>query len=195
EASGSAQHFLLLDEFYRTALWLAGKVPLWWFVPASQERDYDQFAQTLLNKRFLRAADVIDFGGIAQIPHNEFIGAGIWQVYKGIEAPYKSVLKLLLLETYARDAEAEPLALDFKRQVFNREPEANRLDTYVMIYQRIQDYLLRHGQTQRLELVRRCFYFKVNKPLTRASRGPEKSWQRQLLEAMVAEWKWPNHLL
>lgn len=195
EASGSAQHYLLLDEFYRTALWLAGKVPLWWFVPASQERDYDQFAQTLLNKRFLRATDVIDFGGIAQIPHNEFIGAGIWQVYKGIEAPYKSVLKLLLLETYARDAEAEPLALDFKRQVFNREPEANRLDTYVMIYQRIQDYLLRHGQTQRLELVRRCFYFKVNKPLTRASRGPEKSWQRQLLETMVAEWKWPNHLL
>jgi adenylate cyclase, class 1 len=27
EASGSAQHYLLLDEFYRTALWIAGKVP------------------------------------------------------------------------------------------------------------------------------------------------------------------------
>jgi len=36
ENSGSAQHFLLLDEFYRTALWLAGKVPLWWFIPATR---------------------------------------------------------------------------------------------------------------------------------------------------------------
>lgn len=195
EASGSAQHYLLLDEFYRTALWLAGKVPLWWFVPATQESHYDDFTQTLLSKRFLQSEEVIDFGGIPCIPRNEFIGAGIWQVYKGIEAPYKSVLKLLLLETYARDADAEPLALEFKRQVFTREPEANLLDTYVMIYQRIEEYLLRHGQTQRLELVRRCFYFKVDKPLTRGSRGPQKSWQRLLLESMVAEWNWPNYLL
>ncbi|HSX84495.1 MAG TPA: class I adenylate cyclase, partial [Cellvibrio sp.] len=90
EGSGSAQHFLLLDEFYRTALWLAGKVPLWWFVPASQEQDYDNYTNTLLTKRFLREKDVIDFGGIPSIPQNEFIGAGIWQVYQGIEAPYKS---------------------------------------------------------------------------------------------------------
>ena len=39
EASGTAQYYLLLDEFYRTALWLAGKVPLWWFVPAEREKD------------------------------------------------------------------------------------------------------------------------------------------------------------
>ncbi len=195
EGSGSAQHFLLLDEFYRTALWLAGKVPLWWFVPTTQEVHYADYARTLITKRFIRADDVIDFGGIPAIPANEFIGAGIWQVYKGIEAPYKSVLKLLLLETYASGKEAEPLALSFKRELFNTDPDPNQLDPYVMIYQRIEDYLLRHGQLQRLELVRRCFYFKVNKPLTRPSRGLEKSWQRQLLERLVARWQWPHHQL
>jgi len=55
EGSGSAQHYLLLDEFYRTALWLAGKVPLWWFVPASQEANYQAYANTLLRQRFVRA--------------------------------------------------------------------------------------------------------------------------------------------
>ena len=195
EGSGSAQHFLLLDEFYRTALWLAGKVPLWWFVPASQEQDYDNYTNTLLTKRFLREKDVIDFGGIPSIPQNEFIGAGIWQVYKGIEAPYKSVLKLLLLETYASDTDSEPLALTFKRAIYQDTPDANTLDPYVMIYQRLEDYLGSRAQHQRLELVRRCFYFKVNKPLTRGSRSPQKSWQRLLLESMVQQWQWQAHHL
>lgn len=193
EGSGSAQHYLLLDEFYRTALWLAGKVPLWWFVPASQEHDYQTYSRTLLDKRFIRTQDVIDFGGIPHIPRNEFIGAGIWQLYKGIEAPHKSVLKLLLLETYASNRSSESLALTFKRAMYQSNPDASLLDPYVMIYQRLESYLLSHGQLQRLELVRRCFYFKVNKPLTRSSSN--KSWQRVLLEQLVAQWNWPSHQL
>ena len=30
ESSGTAQHHLLLDEFYRTGLLMAGRFPLWW---------------------------------------------------------------------------------------------------------------------------------------------------------------------
>jgi adenylate cyclase, class 1 len=195
EGSGSAQHYLLLDEFYRTALWLAGKVPLWWFVPASQEACYQSYAETLLRQRFVRANDVIDFGGVSETPLNEFVGAGIWHLYKGIEAPYKSMLKLLLLEVYAADEGREPLALEFKAAIYEREPDPNRLDAYVMIYRRLAAYLSARGQSQRLELIRRCLYFKVNKPLTRSSMGGQKSWQRQLLEQLVAEWQWPPHQL
>jgi adenylate cyclase, class 1 len=45
EASGTTQHFLLLDEFYRTAVWLAGRLPLWWFVPVEQEKNYLGYTQ------------------------------------------------------------------------------------------------------------------------------------------------------
>lgn len=202
EGSGSAQHYLLLDEFYRTALWLAGKVPLWWFIPASQENNYADYRDILLGRRFIRAQDVIDFGGIPTIPTNEFIGASIWQLYKGIEAPYKSALKLLLLETYASnladDSLAhinEPLALTFKRALYQAEPDASLLDPYVMIYQRLESYLQHKGQLQRLELVRRCFYFKVDKPLTQHRSRTQKSWQRLLLESLVEQWNWPQHHL
>jgi adenylate cyclase class 1 len=217
EASGSAQHFLLLDEFYRTALWLAGKIPLWWFVPASQEHEYDTYRDKMLRKRFLREEDVIDFGSLPCIPANEFVGAGIWQLYKAIESPYKSVLKLLLLEVYAstyslaetEDIETEtdslseptafsatePLALTFKRAIYEQTPDGDLLDPYVMVYRRIEHYLLQHEQLQRLELVRRCFYFKVNKALSRTSRYAQKSWQRKLLEHLVKEWNWSTHQL
>ena len=218
EASGSAQHFLLLDEFYRTALWLAGKVPLWWFVPASQEANYNIYREKLLQKRFIRHTDVIDFGGLPYIPTNEFIGAGIWQLYKAIESPYKSVLKLLLLEFYAsyeqsgkapeiratkteitetdstKANEGEPLALSLKRVIYAQEPDADALDPYVMVYRCIEQYLQQHNQLQRLDLVRRCFYFKVNRPLSRISRT-NKSWQRQLLESLVKSWNWSAHQL
>ena len=216
EGSGSAQHYLLLDEFYRTALWLAGKIPLWWFVPASQEHNYQRFRDTLLQKRFVRAEDVIDFGGLPNIPTNEFIGAGIWQLYKAIESPYKSVLKLLLLEFYAShekigehksteneepsaDAKAaiegEPLALSLKRAIYAQEPDADALDPYVMAYRCIEQYLQKHNQLQRLDLVRRCFYFKVNRPLSRTSQQAHKSWQRKLLESLVSDWHWSSHQL
>ncbi len=197
EASGSAQHYLLLDEFYRTALLLAGRNPLWWFIPAGCENDYQAYADILLNKRFLRSADVIDFGHVASIPTNEFTGAGIWQLYKAIESPYKSVLKLLLLESYASQfSDGQPLSLQFKQAIYDGAHDVNELDPYVVIYRQIEHYLKSHKDSKRLELLRRCFYFKVNKPLTRANRGRSKSWQRQMLEKLTLEWGWEReHLL
>lgn len=195
EASGSAQYYLLLDEFYRTALWLAGKVPLWWFVPAERENDYDYYVKTLLDKRFIKANEVIDFGGIAKIPAEEFLGAGIWQLYKAIESPYKSVLKLLLLEVYATQKTsdmARPLAVDFKLAIYQGNTNADQLDPYLLIYQRIEDYLLLDDSRVRLELARRCFYFKVNRPL---SKEKKSSWQTELLQSLVDNWGWDKHKL
>jgi adenylate cyclase class 1 len=200
EASGTAQHFLLLDEFYRTAVWLAGRLPLWWFVPVEQEKNYAGYTKNLLDKRFLRAAEYIDFGGIPEIPVNEFIGAGIWQLYKGIDSPYKSVLKLLLLEAYANENFKEPLALSLKRKIYlaldnTQTLNPDELDAYVLVYQRLQDYLYAQNQPARLELVRRCFYFKSGKYLSRTSRNAAKAWQRVLLEKMVGDWSWDHRQL
>ena len=191
ESSGSAQKLLLLDEFYRTAIFIGGRIPLWWFIPDNQAFEYNEYANTLLEKRFLNPKIVLDFGGVTEIPISEFLGAGVWQLYKAIESPYKSALKLLLLETYVNDyPKIEPLSLTFKALVYNGELDIDAMDSYVMIYRRIENYLLAINQPQRLELARRCFYFKVNKPLSKPPRGREKSWQRLLLEKLTQEWGW-----
>ncbi|MFP5428789.1 MAG: class I adenylate cyclase, partial [Gammaproteobacteria bacterium] len=95
---GTTQHYLLLDEFYRTAIWLAGRTPLWWLVPVYEEHNYQAYTQTLLSKRFIRADHDLDLGHLAHIPAGEFVGAGLWQLFKGIDSPYKALLKLLLTE-------------------------------------------------------------------------------------------------
>ena len=113
---GTTQHYLLLDEFYRTAIWLAGRTPMWWWVPANEEANYAEFTHTLLSKRFIRADETIDLGHLAHIPPGEFVGAGLWQLFKGIESPYKSVLKLLLIEVYASEhPKVQCLSLRFKQ--------------------------------------------------------------------------------
>jgi len=47
DACGSSQHMLLLDEFYRTSLRIAGKRILWRHIPFKYEQNYDEYVQSL----------------------------------------------------------------------------------------------------------------------------------------------------
>jgi adenylate cyclase class 1 len=188
---GTTQHYLLLDEFYRTAIWLGGRTPLWWLVPVYEEARYAEYTHTLLSKRFIRDSDVLDLGHLARIPPGEFLGAGMWQLFKGIESPYKSVLKLLLTEVYAsQHPQVECLSLRFKQAVFSNQLDLDDLDPYIVVYRRLEEYLSARHELERLELIRRCLYLKVGKKLSLPPRGRSKSWQRLLLERLTESWGW-----
>ncbi|MGV8919359.1 MAG: class I adenylate cyclase [Pseudomonas sp.] len=196
EDCGTTQHYLLLDEFYRTAIWLAGRTPLWWLVPVYEEQRYNEYTHTLISKRFIRADEILDLGHLAQIPPGEFIGAGLWQLFKGIESPYKSVLKLLLTEVYASEhPQVQCLSLRFKQAVFANQLNLDELDPYMVVYRRIEEYLTARGEPERLEVVRRSLYLKVNKKLTGSLRQRTTSWQRLLLERLAKEWGWDERQL
>jgi adenylate cyclase class 1 len=197
EDCGTTQHYLLLDEFYRTAIWLAGRTPLWWLVPVYEEPRYAEYTHTLLSKRFIRSDEILDLGNMAHIPPGEYIGAGLWQLFKGIESPYKSVLKLLLTEVYASEhPKVQCLSMRFKQAVFANRLHLDELDPYMMVYRRIEEYLTERNEPERLELVRRSLYLKVNKRLTGLSRSRSTSWQRDLLESLTRDWGWDErHLM
>ncbi len=189
ESSGGTQHQLLLDEFYRSALHLAGRYPLWWFVPSEHEANYDSYCQKLLGQRYLKADEVIDLGGLPSISSHEFTTAAVWQMYKAIQSPYKSMLKLFLLEVYAqKHPRSNLLAHQFKQGVETGLTDIDQLDPYVMLLHTLEDYLQQQGSMKRLEMIRRCFYFKVAQPLSRLNDRP--SWQRDLLQQQVIRWGW-----
>lgn len=195
ESSGTAQHYLLLEEFYRTSLLLAGRYPLWWLVPPDGEANYETYLEDLRHKRFIKPNEGIDFGPVARVPAEEFFGAALWQLYKGIDSPFKSVLKLLLMEVYASEyPEIDLLCLRFKRAIYDGEIDLDTLDPYMMLYQKIEERLLKQGELERLELVRRCFYFKVNERLGQPD-GRHVSWRRELLRQLVSQWHWEQPYL
>lgn len=192
ESSGSAQHSLLLDEFYRTGLLLAGHYPLWWLVPPDQEGRYDAIADELREKQYRHTGDHIDFGSLANIPAEEFFGAALWQLYKGIDAPYKSVLKLALIEAYAAEYPSiKLLSRQFKRAVYQGEDDLDLLDPYICMLQKVERYFGSRGEQDRLDLTRRCFYFKADMRLSDTNRRNDMGeWQRGLLMRTISGWQW-----
>ncbi|MDA9004055.1 class I adenylate cyclase [bacterium] len=200
ESAGSTQYYLLLDEFYRTAIALAGCLPIWLFVKDTDDKAYEVGKKTIQEKGFLAKTQLIDLGNVSRIPPQEFLTAAIWQLYKAIESPYKSILKLLLLEAYAAGGEQATLSSQFKHKLHDiarlKSPiHLDALDPYLQAYYLIEHYLTARQQPERLELVRRCLYLKVNKRLSRPSTNPSKSWQRECLEELVRHWGWSDDII
>lgn len=194
ENCGSTQHVLLLDEFYRTAQLLAGNPPLWWFIPSACEEEYSTAVAELRSIAAINTQHSTDFGPISKLPAGEFIGAGMWQIYKAVDSPYKSVLKLILLEIYARQFPTTySLAHQYKDAIYQSALELDQLDPYIMLYRRIDAYLCSRKELKRLELIRRCFYFKVGLNLSKPTRSA--TWRRELMESLVRAWGWSRSTL
>ena len=189
ENCGSMQHLLLLDEFYRTAVRLAGKRILWNMVPVEMEEQYDEYVLLLYAQGALNANEWLDLGGLGKLSAAEYYGASLWQLYKSIDSPYKAVLKSLLLEAYSCEyPETELLALEMKRCLHSGDIISCGLDAYSMMLGRVTRYLTSVGDETRLDLARRCFYLKVCEKL---SQTPTViSWRREVLQGLVAEWGW-----
>ncbi|HYE34683.1 class I adenylate cyclase [Methylocaldum sp.] len=194
ESCGSVQHHLLLEEFYRTSVWLAGRAMAWWLVPPDQEDRYGEYLNHLREKRFVNENDLIDFGGLEYIPLDEFLGGTLWHLHKAIDAPHKSLLKLFLMESYASQyPRIRWLCTRLKAAVYEGNLDAGELDPYILMYRDVEQYLSERGESERLELVRQCFYLKLTELARfRGAAEAEKRRRQDILQAMIHAWGWPS---
>ncbi|MYM61425.1 class I adenylate cyclase [Vibrio sp. OCN044] len=193
---GSSQHLLLLDEFYRSAVRLAGQRLLWQIVPPEMEECYDEYVQGLCRQGIIDCADWIDFGQLNRIPAEEYFGSNLWQLYKSIDSPYKSVLKAILLEAYSWEyPHTQLLSIDTKRRFFAHKPDLYGMDAYYLMLEKVTRYLERIGDHARLDLVRRCFYLKTHEKLSREPGVGSVAWRREALSDMIDKWQWDEKVL
>ncbi|UYA62296.1 Adenylate cyclase [Pectobacterium sp. F1-1] len=194
EDCGTTQHILLLDEFYRTAVRMAGKRILWNMVPVEEESHYDDYVLSLYSQGALAPNEWMDLGGLSTLSAEEYFGASLWQLYKSIDSPYKAVLKTLLLEAYSWEyPDTSLLSTEIKKRLHDGEIVSFGLDPYCMMLERVTHYLTAINDPTRLDLARRCFYLKVCEKLSR-----EKAcvgWRRQILSQLVQEWGWSDEHL
>ncbi|OCG53541.1 adenylate cyclase [Gilliamella sp. Choc6-1] len=196
ENCGSAQHILLLEEFYRTANLLAGKYLLWFAVPYNltinnvSHPTYEQCVNALVELKLVNREEWIDFGPLTGLSAEEYFGACLWQLYKSIDSPFKAVLKTLLLEAYSWSyPENRPIAYEMRECIQKSETKKNiYLDSYYMLLDRITKYLIEIKDLERLELIRNCFYLKVNEKLSQPNKAA--SWRRDVLNNLVKKWNW-----
>ncbi|MGF1686910.1 class I adenylate cyclase [Photobacterium japonica] len=196
ENCGSSQHLLLLDEFYRSAVCLGGQPLLWFMVPPEMEECYDDYVCYLVKGGFIRRDEWIDFGGLSRIPAEEYFGSSLWQLYKSIDSPYKSVLKAILLEAYSWEYPyTQLLSVDGKRRFFAIDRTEFCMDAYFLMLEKVTRYLERISDHRRLDLVRRCFYLKTHEKLTRKPGLGSVPWRRKVLEELTTSWGWSYDVL
>ncbi|WP_109091888.1 class I adenylate cyclase [Aggregatibacter actinomycetemcomitans] len=189
ENCGSAQYMLLLDEFYRSAIRLAGKPLLWLHLAVENEADYEAEIERLAQNGELDLNDWVDFGGLGTLSANEYFGASLWQLYKGIDYPYKSLLKILLLEAYSHDyPNTFLISREFKQALLSNQLKVeHKFDAYLAMLQRVTAYLTRQKEFKRLDFVRCCFYIKVHENEVE----PEQSnWRLDELLKLTQQWGW-----
>lgn len=193
ESCGNVQHHLLLEEFYRTSLWLAGRAPAWWLVPPQCESSYSAYLNHLVDNRFVNPGDIIDLGGLENVSADEFLGGTLWHLNKAVLSPHKSLLKLLLMESYDADyPNVDWLCTRLKAAIHAGERRLEALDSYVLMYRKVEQYLQQRGESERLELARRSFYLKVSEPFSSVHGAQaEREMRQQVLDGMAKIWQWP----
>ncbi|MFP5260258.1 MAG: class I adenylate cyclase [Acidobacteriota bacterium] len=163
EGYGSAQGCLLKEEFYRTALVVAGKKPAWWCVPPGIGQEaYAKVVAAMGRFTPEVAADSLDFGPVRAIAGDEFLGASLWMIVKSLTSPFKSIIKFGLLGKYAaHEADPELLCETLKAFLFANQGGLWRCDPYALLYQEVSRHFHSLGQKGAVELLRQAFLQKT----------------------------------
>ncbi len=179
ESAGSSQAQLLKEEFYRTGVYLAGKKPVWWYLPV----DVDAAGYRRALQRFHRAVgpldrSILDLGHLAEIPKEEFFGASLWQIVKAIDSPFKSVMKLALLDKYTHGGDLDVLLCNrVKRNVFLGARDLWDIDPYAMMFREVFEYYARVENKEAQDLMRVAFLQKTG--LYLAAQGSGRFYELQ----------------
>jgi len=193
---GSTQHLLLLDEFYRTAIRVAGKPLLWLHVPPEEDKNYNKYVKYLVDNHKILLDDWIDFGPLYEIPAEEYFGATLWQIYKGLDSPHKSILKMTLMEAYSWEyPNTELLSTVYKKKLYQLNYYDQNLDPYCIMLDKVTHYLTQKNELKRLALVRSSFYLKTEEHLSKVCDNDNTAWRRTILNNYINSWEWPSSII
>ncbi len=164
ESSGSAQALLLKEEFYRTALKIAGRDLAWWAAPPGANDETVRLMLAELADLAPRLAhELIDLGQPAPIPPGEYFGACLWQMVKAVHSPYKSVMKLALLEKYAGQGQAMRLLCErIKEAALRGRKRPEDLDPYLALFASTSKHYAALADSASLDLLCECLLLKAD---------------------------------
>ncbi|NOX35835.1 MAG: adenylate cyclase [Deltaproteobacteria bacterium] len=192
ESSGSAQARLLKEEFYRTMIYVAGKIPLWAVLPTAISINY---YNSILNNvaGFPNIARYIDLGDIHAISTSEYFGASIWQMFKWLKSPFKSVIKMALLEKYIYEYGKESfLCNKYKDEWMNSGAHLKlaQNDSYYILLKNLLQYYEISKDEQSAALLLTCFFLKLGISKDSEIENTVFGLRKILLEKCMEKWGW-----
>lgn len=168
EAFGSIIGAVLKDEFFRSSVIIAGKVPFWWVIPrfvrdVEYEKWYGLVPPEMKERLF------IDLGNLFEISKQDFVGAALFLIIKSLGNPFKSLIKLGLLERYLFAPDNSPLLSQKVKSAMLRGSRENRiLDSYILMFEEVYDYYeTQLNDAALLNNIRQNLYLKIDPQLSK----------------------------
>lgn len=198
ERTGSALAKLLKEEMYRTSVLAAGKIPLWWIVPVETDDDQYEQIRRQINSRetLLNPDEFIDMGNVDEISQEEFFGGSIWTLIKSFQSPFKTLMKMGLMEEYMfHDAKSNLLCHEIKRKLLNGILH-EAIDPYITMFERVETYFKKEKSENEVDALRIAFYLKVGTQVNAHEMeygvmDPKKA----TLINLIRSWGWSSHKL
>lgn len=197
ESSGTAQSRLLKEEFYRTMIHVAGKLPLWAVLPTTISVNYYNLILDRISK-MTKSHRYIDLGDIHAIPANEYFGASIWQMFKWLKSPFKSVIKMALLEKYIQAYGTETLLCNqYKNEWMNSGThlKAAQNDSYIILLNNLIAFYLKSVDEKSVNLLLTCFFLKLGISKQAEIDQTVFGLRKILLDQSLSEWGWTTQMV
>jgi len=144
EETLTAPKIFLKEEFYRTYLMIAGKIPVWSVLPESN----DSQINTGMNADGMAAQvlsmydDLIDLGQIRTIPVEDVLKGLLWHICKSVSDPVKAVIKATMVFSYGFGKPTSQLLLCEKiKQGYSKAGiDDYAVDPYKAVFDRILEF-------------------------------------------------------
>ncbi|MDR2442444.1 MAG: class I adenylate cyclase [Deltaproteobacteria bacterium] len=198
EADGEVAPHLLMEELYRTILFVAGRIPLWCVWPPDYpETVYRRNAEALAPLNWENSPPTyVDMGFPTKPQPQEYLASAMWLAYKSETDPFKGILKLIpILEAVETDFQS-PLLCDLvKSEIINNPYSMTSVDPYIITIDRVIDFGSKNLSPEHLELLRTASVLKVlgltGKPGEVLRSGIISPSKLRVLTKWMDEWGWP----
>jgi adenylate cyclase class 1 len=176
EIEGEVAPLFLIEELYRTMIFVSGRLPLWLFYPVGEPKEnYDELAKQLAPLNWEKDPPLYVNMGFPQKPKpQEYLAAAMWLTCKSEHDPFKGILKIVpILEALESNFTA-PLLCDIVKEeiIKNTDPEI-AVDPYIITVERVINFGLKTLSHEELDLLRDAAILKVL-GLTGKSNGERK---------------------
>jgi len=128
---------------------------------------------------------------VADISDGEYFGGSIWALIKSIKSPFKTLMKMGLLEEYMFNKTTYNLLChQMKKKVFAGE-NSSPIDPYLMLYERVENFFRKAKSDNEIDALRIAFYMKTGSRVDSTMPGSDSSVSRHSpLSKLMESWNW-----
>jgi adenylate cyclase, class 1 len=194
EGFGSTVGAVLKDEFFRSSIIICGKIPFWWVVPQfTKDEEYNELFAKLPEEMVEK--DFVDLGNLYEISKEDFLGAALFQIIKSLGNPFKSLIKIGLLEKYLTSSDDSMLmSQKVKVNVQKGNFENTVLDSYLMMFSEVYDYYSSKIQDKNLlDMLKKNLYLKIDPQLSKyvgVKDNKNIPYKVEIMFQYAKDWQW-----